>query len=73
MMGATEQAKYLSVQDVAKLLRVHEETVRRWIYKGQIPAVRLGKNRRAPYRIKREDVDNFLESTNGGEVLWPTS
>ncbi|MDQ3695034.1 MAG: helix-turn-helix domain-containing protein [Chloroflexota bacterium] len=49
---------YLTVQDVAARLQVHEETVRRWIRDGAMPIVDLG--RKAGYRIKRDDLDTFI-------------
>lgn len=49
--------KYLTTQEVAELLKVNNLTVRRWINKGELTAVFLGK----AYRIKEVDLDKFLE------------
>lgn len=38
---------------------VHEETIRRWVREGAIPAAKLGN--RGGFRFKREDLDRFLE------------
>lgn len=38
--------KYLTVYDVSIKLKVHPETVRRWIRNGKLKAVRNSKKRR---------------------------
>jgi excisionase family DNA binding protein len=50
---------WLTADEVARELRVHIQTVRRWIKQDGLPAVLFG--RRAGYRIKRSDLDAFLE------------
>jgi len=48
--------KLLTVNEVAKILRVSNMTIYRLVKGKQIPAIRVGKN----YRIKETDVDNYL-------------
>lgn len=48
-----------SVEDVAKELDVHPDTVRRWIRRGELQAIDLGGS--AGYRITREALDRFLQ------------
>ena len=48
-------AIYLSVKEVAKLFRVSTKTIRRWIYAGDLPATRLGRD----WRIARSDAKAF--------------
>jgi len=48
--------EYLTPKDIAQLLHVHEETVRRYIRMRQLPAVKLG----GVYRVRREDLEKFL-------------
>ena len=48
--------KLLTVNEVAKILRVSNMTVYRLVKNKQIPAIRVGKN----YRIKEIDVDQYL-------------
>jgi len=48
--------KLLTVNEVAKILRVSNMTVYRLVKGKQIPAIRVGKN----YRIKEVDVDRYL-------------
>jgi excisionase family DNA binding protein len=42
----------LTVAEVARLLRVSNDTVRRWIIGGELPAVRVGHN----YRVLLDDL-----------------
>lgn len=43
--------KFMTVHDVAEILQVHENTVRRYIDEGDLPAMRIGPNPRANFRI----------------------
>ncbi len=53
-----EPKNWYTVQDVVQELQVHEQTVRRWIKSGELPAYALGD--RAGYRVAREDLDAFM-------------
>lgn len=48
--------KLLTVNEVAKILRVSNMTVYRLVKSKQLPAIRVGKN----YRIKESDVEEYL-------------
>ena len=50
------RARFLTVAEVASLLRVSNMTVYRLINAGQLAAVRVGKS----YRIREDDVDKYL-------------
>ena len=51
----------LTVSEVAKILRVDDTTVRRWVKQGALEAVVLPHlNTRQAYRIKRETLDRVL-------------
>lgn len=52
-----ESKKYLSVNDIADLLQVSIDTVRRWIRKGKLPALDFG----GQYRVAPNDLQTFLE------------
>ena len=54
----SDSDKWLSVQNVVERLGVHEQTVRRWIKAGELPAYALGD--RAGYRIAPDDLQAFL-------------
>lgn len=56
----------LTVDDAAKKVKVHPETIRGWIRSGELPAVDIG----GKYRIYPEDLDAFLKrrkTTRGKE------
>lgn len=51
----------LTVSEVARILRVDDATVRRWVKQGVLEAVVLPHvNSRQVYRIKRETLDRVL-------------
>jgi excisionase family DNA binding protein len=47
----------LTVEDAAKKVKVHPETIRGWIRSGELPAVDIG----GKYRIFPDDLDAFLK------------
>jgi excisionase family DNA binding protein len=47
---------YLTVAEVAELLRLNQQTVRNWIDQGSLPAYRVGRR----VRIKQSDLDRLL-------------
>jgi len=49
--------EWLSVDDITKELSIHPDTVRGWIRDRKLKATKLGRD----YRIKRVDLDKFLE------------
>ena len=53
------QEKLMTITEVAKILRVHTNTIRLWNNKGLFPACHLGT--RGDRRFMREDIDNFLK------------
>jgi excisionase family DNA binding protein len=48
----------LTTSDVARLLNVHINTVRRWSNQGTLKTYRIGA--RGDRRFRREDIANFL-------------
>jgi len=51
-------ARFLTVQEVADLMRVSTMTVYRIIKSGELPAVRVGRS----FRVRDVDVDSYLGS-----------
>jgi excisionase family DNA binding protein len=47
---------FLTVAEVAEILRLNPQTVRNWIDAGSLPAIRVGRR----VRIKRADLDRIL-------------
>ena len=50
------RARFMTVAEVAQLMRVSTMTVYRLIKAGDLPSVRVGKS----YRIREDDVDRYL-------------
>jgi excisionase family DNA binding protein len=48
---------WLTVDEIAKDLKVTIETVRNWIKSKQLPAYKVGRD----YRIRRSDYETFLQ------------
>lgn len=53
---------YLTLADVAKLLRVSKPTVKRAVAKQGLPALRLGDR---VWRFKRVDVEAWIDARKG--------
>jgi excisionase family DNA binding protein len=53
----------LTVREVARLLHVHPNTLRRWSNNGRIRAYRITP--RGDRRFKREEIDRFLAELSG--------
>lgn len=52
------EESFLTVAEVAELLRLNQQTVRNWIDAGTLPAVRVGRR----VRIKRSDLNRIVEA-----------
>ncbi|MFC2062394.1 helix-turn-helix domain-containing protein [Chloroflexota bacterium] len=57
----------LTINEVAQLLNVHINTVRRWSNQGVLKAYRIGS--RGDRRFRQEDVANFLAAETRGAKL----
>jgi excisionase family DNA binding protein len=53
-----QKEQYLTVKEVADLLKVAENTVRGWVKSGELRAIDLGKG----WRIAEVDLQFFLDS-----------
>jgi excisionase family DNA binding protein len=49
---------FLTVAEVAEILKLNQQTVRNWIDRGELPAVHVGRR----VRIKRSDFDRLVEA-----------
>ena len=52
----------VTVQEAAERLRVHVETVRRWVREGKLPAKKIGATRK--YLIASKDIDEELNKSS---------
>ena len=50
---------HYTVDDLSKIFQYDPQTIRRLIREGRIYAFRLGKGRKAPYRIMSEEVERL--------------
>jgi excisionase family DNA binding protein len=53
--GMTEQL--FTTTEAGGLLKVHPETIRNWIRRGELAAIRVGRS----WRIKRVDLERIAE------------
>lgn len=58
MAQSFSSARFLTVQEVAELMRVSTMTVYRLIKSGDLAAVRVGRS----FRVRESDVDAYLGS-----------
>ena len=58
---------FLTVAEVAEMLKLNQQTVRNWIDQGSLPALRVGRR----VRIKRSDFDRILEESYSGRATPP--
>jgi excisionase family DNA binding protein len=52
-----EREEFLTVAEVAEVLKINQQTVRNWIDQGSLPALRVGRR----VRIKRSDFLRILD------------
>ena len=50
------QDELLTPKQGAESAQVHEYTVRRWLYRGELPFVKIGR----ATRIRRSDLEKFI-------------
>jgi excisionase family DNA binding protein len=62
MANGEQMDDMLAVREVARLLYVHPNTLRRWSNNGSIKAYRITS--RGDRRFKREDITRFLAQFN---------
>ncbi|MDF9717123.1 helix-turn-helix domain-containing protein [Nocardioides sp. ChNu-153] len=57
--GDISGVKFLTVAEVASVMRVSKMTVYRLVHNGELPAVRVGRS----FRVEEKDVDEYLRSS----------
>ncbi len=55
----------MTVADIAELLRLNQPTIRNWIERGALPAIRIGRR----VRVKRSDFEDLLRTPAGPATL----
>ena len=57
--GELAGAKFLTVAEVATMMRVSKMTVYRLVHEGTIPAVRVGRS----FRVREKDANDYIEKS----------
>jgi len=57
--GDNSESKFLTVAEVAGMMRVSKMTVYRLVHNGDVPAVRVGRS----FRVLESDVDEYLRKS----------
>jgi excisionase family DNA binding protein len=70
----TTQQQLMTVQEVAREMRVHDTTVRRWIYAGllrNVMGLPAGKSKRMNWRIPRASLAAMVINVNAELPVLP--
>lgn len=57
--GDMPDKKFLTVAEVAQMMRVSKMTVYRLVHNGDLPALRVGRS----FRVTEQDVDAYLQKS----------
>jgi excisionase family DNA binding protein len=69
------EESFLTVAEVAGMLKLNQQTVRNWIDQGSLPALRVGRR----VRIRRSDFERLLAQSStaaaggGGQDAGPSA
>jgi len=58
---------YYTLEEAARILRLHPQTLRRWIRQGKLPARRFGKQ----FRLRPEDLERAAQPAFSDESEEP--
>jgi excisionase family DNA binding protein len=58
-------SEYLTPEEIAIKLKVHEDTIRRWLRTGELKGIKIGKRQ---WRIRKADLDAYLSGQNQGNT-----
>ena len=58
MASNLKNVRFLTIAEVAELMRVSKMTVYRWVHAGDIPAVRFGRSYRIPESAVTDALNN---------------
>jgi len=59
---ADRNSKYLTVQELAELLRLDESTIYKWVDQKRLPYVDLGKGKKRCLRFSSEEINTMLRT-----------
>lgn len=52
-----EYPEYLTTREAAEVLRVHLNTIKNWLYSGELPGIKSGRK----WLIRRDDLEKRLQ------------
>lgn len=52
----------MRIREVAEMLGVNPETLRRWDRNGKLPAIKISQ--RGDRRYRKEDIENYIKNKN---------
>ena len=55
--GDISEVKFLTIAEVAAMMRVSKMTVYRLVHNGELPAVRVGRS----FRVTEQDANEYLQ------------
>ncbi|BAC17241.1 hypothetical protein [Corynebacterium efficiens YS-314] len=58
-MAREDKGTFLTVAEVAEIMRVSKMTVYRLVHSGELPAVRVGRS----FRVQEKAVNDYLDSS----------
>lgn len=58
---------YYTIAEAAEMLKLHPQTLRRWIRRGRLPARRFGRQ----FRLRPEDIERAARSPANSEEVSP--
>ncbi len=61
-----EEERWYTVEDIVDMLKVHEQTVRRWLKNEELHGVLLG--RKAGWRIRASELERFLNERDTAQT-----
>lgn len=59
LSGDISEVKFLTIAEVASVMRVSKMTVYRLVHGGELPAVRVGRS----FRVSEKDVNEYLKNS----------
>ena len=57
--------EHYSPEEIAQRLKLDPETIRRWIRRGELPAVKVARQ----WRVSEDNLDDFLAGKRAAQVI----
>lgn len=61
---ANEMENWVTIDEVTEYLKVHKDTIRIWIKKGNFPAHKIGKQ----WRFRLSEIDEWVKSGKSADI-----